>query len=274
MNHDLSRRLARIVVEGTREIARTRELATWLEDNAIGHAEGRRIHLGASDRMRIARLLEAAGIDPDALHLAPAVMTRAQAFGTAINEKAGAAAVGRGRSLIRSMPGRALRLDTDLPLPCGASLDIDNSTIVRTCRHDCVLLVENRECFDRLEALSFRHPAFDGDPLVLYRGSLGVSAGSNALMEELALPVDVFGDMDPEGLAIAGRIASARSFVYPSFQEMEKLVARKPNHERFRDQIVGAARARDNHPPWIDEAWSFVVRHACALPQEAFLRSE
>ena len=273
MNHDLSRRLSRIVVEEVAEIAHSRALAEWLEDNAIGHVANRRIHLGAPDRARIARLLEARGVDPHSLNAAPAEMTRSAAFGIAVDEKAGSAPIGRDRSLIRAMPGRALRSASGLLLPESASVDVPNSTIVSTCAHDSVLLVENRECFDHMERVAFRHEAFDADPLVLYRGSPGVSAGSAALITELGLPVDVFGDMDPEGLAIAGRIPLARSFVHPSIDSMVALVRTKPNHERFREQIAGASGARDDHPAWLDVPWSFVIRHACALPQEAFLRS-
>jgi hypothetical protein len=273
MNHDLSRRLARIIVEEMAEIAHSRVLAEWLEDNAIGHVANRRIHISESDRARIARLLEARGVDPYSLIAAPAEMTRSGAFEIAIDEKAGAAPIGRGRSLVRAMPGRTLRIGNGLLLPEGASLDVPNSTVVENCGHDSVLLVENRECFDLMERVTFRHEAFDADPLVIFRGSPRVSAGSMALIAELSLPVDVFGDIDPEGLAIAGRIPHARSFVHPSVDSMTALIETKPNHERFRKQIAGASGARGDHPAWLDVPWSFVTRHACALPQEAFLRS-
>lgn len=271
MNHELSRRLARIVVEEMSEVARTRELCMWLDENAIGHVERRRIHLSASDRSRVARLLHAHGLDPAALCAMPSTMTRSDAFGMAINEKAGAGPIGRDRSLVRAIPGRMLRLAEDFALPPGTSLDVPNQILETTNRHASILLVENRECFDAMERVFFRHAAFDGDPLILFRGSPGVSAGSTGLIERLRLPVDVFGDVDPAGLAIAGRIPHARSFVHPSLETMTRLVERKPNHARFRDQIIGAAGARDEHPSWLDLPWRFVLRHACALPQEAFL---
>lgn len=271
MNHGLSLRLARIVNDAKSDVASTSELSAWLDENAIGRVENRRIHLTAGDRDRIARLLGARGVDLDRLLAMPPLASRADAFRTALSEKDGAAPVGRGRSLVRALPGRTLKLADELPLPAGASLDVANHTIASTCRHASILLVENRECFDNMEMATFAHPALAGDPLVLFRGSPGVSAGSSSLIACIDLPVDVFGDVDPEGLAIAGRTRGARSFVHPTMELMEAVVAHNPNHQRFRDQMVGAAGARDSHPAWLNDLWEFLLRHGCALPQEAFM---
>jgi len=154
-------------------------------------------------------------------------------------------------------------------LPAGASLNVENDAILRQCGHGSVLLVENRECFDRMEDVNFQHASFDADPLVIFRIGPGVSQGAMRLLKALDLPVDVYGDVDPAGLSIAGRIMGARSFVHPPMETLRAIADRNPLHDRYTAQLNATGDQRVEHPCWLDHLWRFVEDRQCSIPQEA-----
>jgi hypothetical protein len=263
-------KLARIVIDGRQSVPSSGGLANWLREYGLGHPRGNTLLLSDVDRQTLRSVLEGRSIDVEALGKCDAKPSRTDMHHMTGDEKSGAAAVGRNQSLVRSMPGNPLLVGgTSLMLPAGSSLNIENDLIVRRCEHRSVLVVENRECFDRMEDVDFPHRCFEDNPLVVFRIGPGVSQGAMRLIRALGLPIDVYGDVDPAGLAIAGRIPNARSFVHPPMEVLERIANRNSLHDRYASQLKGAADQRKEHPAWLDHLWTFVERHQCSIPQEA-----
>lgn len=270
MIRTLDARLSRIVIQGRNSVPCNGALADWLSEHGLGHLRNRTIELSDIDRRTIRAVLEGRSIDIEALASSEGEASRNDMHRMTGDEKTGSAAVGRNQSLVRAMPGGKLRIGgSAMTLPAGSSLCIENHMIVEQCAHRSVLLVENRECFDRMEDINFHHPSFETDPLLVFRIGPGVSIGAMRLIKALNLPVDIYGDVDPAGLAIAGRIANARSFVHAPMETLEAIADRNPLHERYASQLVGAADQRSRHPAWLDVLWRFVEDRQCSIPQEA-----
>lgn len=248
----------------------SKEKDAWLQSHHIGRTFKGYTLLSISDRQRIRALLEASGISPEQ-YLQPksAETTRADRAKTAISEKSGADAVSKNNVLIRSFPGHPLLLKKNYDLPARASLSTDIATVLSENRHQTIMLVENRYCFDNLETIFFKHRLFDENPLILFRGSPGVSTASLTLIRELGRDVFVYGDIDPSGLTIAESVPHAIGFIRPSFPKLQETLKTKHGyHQRFLKQM--ALLRQKTHPAWTQAIWAFVRQNACALPQELF----
>lgn len=272
MHSSLIKRLSAIVVNRPQRPPRRSDISSWLEQHGlIAHlGKGTGFKPGAIEQ--IERLLRSEGVNPFLTATLNEHATRSQARKVAAYEKVGNHILARTRSSVRAAPGRPLRLDSEIHLPTGASLDIDNS-VAKQCRHQVVMVIENRECFDRLDELIFEPAVFVMDPLVLFRGSPFVSAGSTSLLEQLDLPAYVFGDYDPSGINIAAHTHGAVGLVLPPPELIEKEIRRAPNHEQYLSQIAQVARTENDFSEWARDAWRHICHEQCAIPQESFLRT-
>lgn len=272
MQSSLITRLSRMVVERPARPPSGKAITEWMEENGLLVHAGRGVAFRAGAIERIENILMGLGVDPYGAALIDDAMPRSQVRRIAAYEKTGGHVLARDRVLIRAIPGNPLRLGHDIRLPEGASLDVGLDEVVRTGRHHAIMVIENRECFDRLEHLTFRPDIYDLEPLVVFRGSPFVSAGSRRLVAKAGLPVHVFGDYDPAGIAIAATMPHAVALVLPHHDVLYREILRAPNHDLHMAQISQAAPIMERAPSWLTNDRDRVLTERCAIPQESFLR--
>ncbi|KIN89633.1 DUF7281 domain-containing protein [Thauera sp. SWB20] len=180
------------------------------------------IRFSDKDKVEITALLKAqAGIDPG--QVSPGAwegLTRAQALNLAHDEKLARGAVKRDRISVKAAPGQAMRIGgRSLELPNHAHLDI-NWKEVDAIEHPCALVVENYEVFDalhRTEITNALAAAGYEQALIIYRGDTNESRKDHVLafLAAFALPVVLFGDLDPASLVEASSFPNARAITLP-----------------------------------------------------------
>lgn len=271
MSPRLIRQLSRIVVDRPEKPPGAKEVLAWLVDNGAVTGSGRAMAFRPDAHARIEALLRVEGIRPHEVTVLEGNATRAEVRRVAAYEKTGGGLVASRRVLVRAAPGQPLLLGSTIQLPPKASMDLDVDSACDLCGHQAIMLIENRECFDRLEDLRFTPEIYSLSPLIVFRGSPYVSAGSKMLLERIGLPVWVFGDHDPAGVAIAAQTIGAVGIVDPPSTMLEAEISRAPNRDRFHFQLAKAMWVASDARPWVSNFWHTVTAARCAIPQEAFL---
>jgi len=244
----------------------------------LGQAIGStRIRFTEREKAEIRSLLKAqAGIDATtALPASWQGLTRAEALDLGTDEKLAKGAVKRDRISVKPVPGRRLKLSGhEMSLPDYAHLDL-NWKEISALDHDVALVVENYEVFDalhRTEIVPALEEAGYADALVLYRGDATESRKDNVLafLAAYALPVILFGDIDPASLVEASRFPNACAITVPAdpdfaFKEFghRALYARQvgPAFEQLLDSASQALRL----------ASGWVHAHGKGLVQESMI---
>lgn len=244
MDKRLINTLLRVVNSAEADFTASDGLRQFHSDYGLGRTQGQtRIRFSDRDKEEIRAVLRAAeGIDADnCSREAWDGLTRAEALDLGHNEKLADGAVKRNRISVKAMPGRSLRLNgVRLPLFAGAHLDVDWQRL-DAMGHNCVLLVENYECFDGLGSIDFAGVLpTEYDPLVLYRGDRHESRldSVTTFLADRRLPVILFGDWDPTSLVEAARFERAVGLIRPA--ALGEVLQRYGNPELYRRQ-VGAA---------------------------------
>ena len=156
---------------------------------------------------------------------------RIQAAAQAIDEKLAPQRPDDGFVLAKGM------LPSPLPaLPAGCALrvalqQLDVASIAS------VLVIENLDCFDQIHR--FALPDGLHASLMLYRGHGGATRGTRQLLQRLpaTVPIVVFPDYDPAGLAIAATLPHASHVLVPGLTP-ELLI--KGSREHFHKQHLQA----------------------------------
>lgn len=189
----------------------TRDIVATL---GFGRTQGRRWVVSAGDRERIrAYLRDAEGIDPTTPPDAWQDATRIEAAHLGENEKLAAKRPRDGRVALRA-PGTLQINGTRLRLPPGSFLDIPCAD-VRITDHDCLIVVENFEAFVAFESAVIALPY--RSPVLAYRGdSTNSPDASHHLARTSPIPVLVWPDYDPAGLAIAQAVPNAGGIIAPA----------------------------------------------------------
>lgn len=189
----------------------TRDIVATL---GFGRIQGRRWVISAGDQERIrAYLRDAEGIDPSTPPDAWKDASRIEAAHLGENEKLAARRPRDGRVALRA-PGTLHINGMSLRLPPGSFLDIPGADVQIT-DHDCLIVIENFEAFLAFESAVIALPY--RSPVLAYRGdSTNSPEASHHLAQTSPIPVLVWPDYDPAGLAIAQAVPNAAGIIAPA----------------------------------------------------------
>lgn len=255
-----------------------RTLAAFAREYNLGRAHGVQLEFSAAEQQQIRALLATrAGIDAGAVHPHSwKGLSRAESLRLGADEKFSRAPVRRARVAIKPLPGRPLYLAGEaLRLPPRCHVEVDGPRAVAQLAHDTVLLIENWEVFDALDALRLDLGAAGPEPLVVWRGG---SEGCRidhalALLAALGRPVRACVDYDPAGLLIALRLPHLAGVIAPPAAELAERL-RGGLRERYLEQLPQCAATLDAATqPEVVGLWQSIRSAGRALPQEAFLET-
>lgn len=251
-------------------------LAAFAREYNLGQTCGVQLEFSSADQTAIRALLATrAGIDAGAV--TPASwqgLTRAASLRIGANEKYSRTPVRRDRVAVKALPGRALYLGGEaLRLPPRCHVEIDGACCAAQLAHASVLLVENWEAFDALDALALDLSAAGPEPLVVWRGAQAGCRTDHALalLARLGRPVWACVDYDPAGLLIALNLPLLAGVIAPPDAELAaRLRGGLPG--RYLEQLPQCAAVLDaaGHPD-IVRLWRLIRAAGRALPQEAYI---
>lgn len=276
MDKRLIATLLRVANAAEHEFSVSAGLRQFHHDYGLGRLRGQtRITFTAMEKDEIRALLRAGeGIEAEGASADDwKGLTRAAALDRGRNEKLAGGAVKRNRISVKHLPGRALLLNGEsLRLFPGAHVNLDWRKL-GAIGHNCVLLVENYECFDALDEIVLANVLpRDYDPLVLYRGDQVESRLDSvmAFLAESALPVILFGDWDPASLVEAARFPGAVGMLCPG--ALGDLLHARGNMELYRRQVNAAFDRLADDPRHAIRHLHGVIHHArSGLVQEILI---
>jgi hypothetical protein len=257
----LSSTLSRLVAEG------------------IGTKKGKSVYFTEADKAEMRSWLEAKGYSTSQCNLSN--LGRADTLGYSPNEKAGGTAVKRNRVSIKAFAGHPLLVaGGSILLPKASHLDIEWTHLAEGIGHQCVLVIENYENFNRVHETCFDLPNEFSSPLVIYHGDPYESRLDNvhAFLASIQLPVLAFMDADPAGIAMASKLPGLEGVIYPSPARLEAQL-QLPSSRRtdlyinqsrqYEGMLSGLAK---NHPCYV--AWQLIEHHRAGLVQERWICNE
>lgn len=251
----------------------------WLHrEYNIGIPHRTKLLVSERDKEELISLVKrSAGLDLRAASVGDlAGLTRSETLHQVCDEKWAGRSVSAGRLVLKALPEKPLRLNgTRLDLPCRSHLDIAVDAVA-SCEHAVILIIENYECFDRLDAIRWGLDQRHSDPLVVYRGDPR-TRGSRAVLEFLhsrKLPVLAMVDLDPAGLVIAQALPGAIGIVAPEMDVLEALFERG-NPALYHRQRPQAERAiHGGSHPALRCVFELIERHQKGLVQERWLHGD
>ncbi len=221
LNPRLVSLMQRLVEESAASTPSNKTSDRLVSEFGLGRMKGKTILFSERERAEMSELLRARGHAPYSIDLTP--MSRAERLrGGSSNEKAGGGTIKNHRISIKAVAAQPLCIaGRQLFLPHRSHLDVDWQTVTDIA-HNCIMLVENYEDFDRLHEHRFDLPPGYDRPLALYRGDRHESRQDNVLgfLKATLLPVIAFVDVDPKGLHIAQCCARLQGVVAPSLQDL------------------------------------------------------
>lgn len=242
----------------------------------VGSPSGNKIRLTRNDKDELAKLvLSLEGVDLQTARLDDwANLSRYESLEKGRQEKWAGKAVSSGRLAVKPLPEGFLNINgLSLPLPTRSHLDIAKETIAEL-GHDALIVVENYECFDRLDQIHLTVDSFK--PIVVYRGDPNTSRADTVqeFLRRHGLPVLAMVDIDPAGLVIAQSLPCLAGILAPSRADLQSLL-RKGNAELYRKQRPGAEQALRNSPyRLIRQLWQLIESQQAGLAQERWLQGD
>ncbi len=244
----------------------------------IGTPDGNKIRISARDKDGLVDLVrQMTGLDLRKSTLEKfAQLSRSEALAHSRREKWAGRAVSGQRLALKALPGRPLGLNEKaVELLTQSHLDIAAESI-ESLEHDSILLIENYECFDRLERLNWTLGECFENPLVMYRGDPNTSRAdaANEFLRVWKRPVLAMVDIDPAGLLIAQALPFAAGLVAPKLATVDVLLA-DGDPGLYHRQRPAAEHALLNSPyPAVRKFWELIERHQQGLVQERWLAGD
>lgn len=156
LDQKLAEAMQRVLAKAEERFNLTKALEDLI-DFGIGTRQGKSAYFTTKNKDDIRAWLEAKGFSTDQ-HVQPG-MTRSQRLIVTPNEKAGGEAIKRHRVSIKALTGQPLLIEKQrLLLPPESHLDVDWTKVIGQVGHDCILLVENYENFNRIHETAFNLP--------------------------------------------------------------------------------------------------------------------
>lgn len=244
----------------------------------IGVTVGNRIRISERDKEELIGLVkQVTGL---ALRKASvdgfATVTRYEALEHSRDEKWAGRKVSSGRLAVKALPRKVLSLNGRvLELPNRSHLDIAIESVY-SLEHEAILVIENYECFDRIEQMRWAQSEPYSNSLVIYRGDPHTS-GTQAVNEFLRrrqLPVLAMVDLDPAGLLIAQALPGVVGMVLPKDEILESLFE-QGNPALYHKQRPGAENAlKNSQHAVVRQLWELIERYQKAVVQERWLRCD
>jgi hypothetical protein len=203
-----------------------------------------------------------------------ALPDRVQALDISNDEKTGAKQVNAGRILIKSFPGRVIStLEGDMFHLNGMNHEVDLSHAA-SIQARGVLLVENKIAFDRIHEINFEIPGDILDLLIVFRGAGGIARqdASEAFIKALGVPVTVFPDYDPSGIANALSVPFYSGLLWPGMDKLKAGFDRSGCSEKFNSQLISARPRLEGSQGVPRQIWDLMRERGQGLVQEEFLR--
>ena len=244
----------------------------------IGTTRGNKIRVSDRDKEEMIGLVkQVTGLD---LRKASAdgfaSLTRSDALEYVRDEKWAGRKVSADRLAIKALPGKVLSLNRrTLALPSRCHLDIAVES-VDSLEHEAILVIENYECFDRIEQICWALGEPYSNSLAVYRGDPHTSGGQavNEFLRGLEVPVLAMVDLDPAGLLIAQALPCVAGLVAPN-DEMLECFFEQGNSDLYHKQRPVAANTLDCSPhAAIRRVWELIELSQKGLVQERWLRGD
>lgn len=250
-------------------------LRAFVDESGIGTRRGNKIVFSVPHKERIRALLFAEGVDPAVPPDAWSELNRSTALTIGPDEKWAGTAVRANRIAIKALHGKPLLLGPfEITLPPGANLDYSVTAALTEVGHECIVVVENWEAFERIDDLDVDMSRAGKNPLVLWRGgakAYTVGAAARFLTHSV-IPVWSAPDYDPAGLAIAARLPRLQGVLAPLESKLGQLLKASKLRERYFQQIDGALTTLEQTDnPDVRRLWELVKASRTAVPQENLL---
>ena len=247
-----------------------------LVDVGIGTKRGKSAYFTVRDKAEMRAWLQAKGFSAEQIDLTG--MPRSERLVVTPNEKAGGESVKRNRISIKAMAGQPLMIGGEsIRLPDESHLDVDWTKIVGQVDHQCVMVVENYENFNRIHETKFDLPEALGSPLVVYHGDPNESRLDNVqhFLNYINLSVLAFMDIDPAGIFMAKQLPKLIAMIAPAEDALEKQLSSPQTGRRdlFQSQYLNYGNALNDLPinsPCLS-LWHLVEKHRAGIVQERWI---
>jgi len=276
LDQKLAEAMQRILSKAEERFTWTATLQRLVDDAGIGIKRGKSVYFKEADRDKMRDWLKAKGFSVEQVDLTG--MSRSERLVVTPNEKAGKVAIKQNRISIKALAGQPLMLGGEnIYLPAESHLDADGTKIAGQIAHQCVMLVENYENFNRINETKFDLPEDFDSPLVIYHGDPNESRLDNVqhFLNRINLPVLGFMDIDPSGIFMASRLPNLIAMVAPAKDVLEKQLSSPQTGRRdlFQSQYRNYGDALDDLPinsPCLS-LWHLVKKHRAGIVQERWI---
>ena len=247
-----------------------------LVDAGIGTKRGKSVYFTVNDKEEMRIWLQAKGFSIEQVDLTG--MPRSERLVVTPNEKAGGESVKRNRISIKAMAGQPLMIGGEsIRLPAESHLDVDWTKIAGQIDHQCVMVVENYENFNRIHETKFDLPEDFSSPLVIYHGDPNESRLDNVqrFLARINLPVLAFMDVDPAGIFMANKLPNLVAMIAPAKDTLEIQLGSPQTGRRdlFQSQYLNYDNALNSIPitnPCFP-LWQLVGKHRAGIVQERWI---
>lgn len=244
----------------------------------IGVTLGHKIRVSERDKAELIGLVkQMTGLDLNSVSVeALKSVTRSEALESARNEKWAGRAVSAHRLALKALPGQPLCLNgkvLDLPIRSHLNLAVES---VESLEHEAIVVIENYECFDRLDQMRWALEEPYTHALVLYRGDPRNSSGQavNECLRAWKRPVLALVDLDPAGLLIAQALPFVVGLIAPDVESLEFLLE-QGNPALYHQQRPMAEQTVRNSPQAIiRQLWALIECHQKGVVQERWLHGD
>ena len=276
LSHGLVEKLKSIVLSESSKFTLTKYLQQFCNDYNLGNTRGKTVQFSDDHKLQIRNLLEIKGHDVNASIKATMSRTEKLEFGP--NEKAGGGRIKNNRISIKAYADLPLMINMRrIELIKNSHLNIDISKIL-SCQHNCIIVVENYENFNRFDETTILLPEAFNNPLVIYRGDKSESRldGVLAFIESNDLPVLAAVDLDPFGLVNVAKIKNLKAVIAPNEEDLKLLFEinkiRRP--DLYEKHYLGCHNSLDSltpeHP--CHQLWKIIKEKKAGIVQEQFLK--
>ncbi len=252
---------------------------SWQEihqEYALGQLANGKIILVANDKQQLRELVRCElGVDLSQHRVSDFNnLHREQALALGNNEKLAGLAVKRNRLAIKALPNQRININQQsYSLPPFAHLDIALENINQV-GHDCILVIENYRCFDRLDGMRFQLTERFSQPLVVYRGDKEYRCSQ--FLQQTKLPVLAMTDIDPAGLIIAQSLPYVVALVAPELSVLESILINKDvaNPTLYSKHANYHSALERSEQLTIRQFWQLLKRYQAGVVQEHWLNAD
>lgn len=276
LDHRLVEKLKRIVNSDETRFTITKSLEEFCQNFNLGAIKGKSVIFSNTHKQEIRKVLETKGHNVDMP--INSKMSRTEKLEYGPNEKAAGGVLKVNRISIKAYSDLPLLINrTIVKLPKKSHLNIDASELT-SCQHNCIILVENYENFNRFDETKIHLPAQFCNPLVIYRGDKSESRLDAVLayMEHVNLPVLAAVDIDPFGLTNVAMVKNLAAVLCPANDALIELFSsgKTRRSDLYELHYLGCHNLLEatSHSHPCRKLWDLIKEYKAGIVQEQFLR--